>query len=109
MVSARPAAKWRRRSQAGTGCSARAARARSSGPRRTSPAWPTTHSQAALTPRGSAGDAVPSPRGAGELVLDQLEVGPGQLVQVALEGQGPVLGRPLADVVQAVRQLLRQH
>src|SRR5437763_4081088 len=77
----------------------------SRGPSRTAPARSTTASQARRTPSGSARDrprALLTP----ELVLDQLEVLLGELVDVALEGQRPVLGRPLAHVVQPVRQLL---
>src|SRR5262249_6851571 len=78
---------------------------RSNGPRRTSVACSTTSLEAARTPRGSAGDRA-GPLQAPDLVLDQPEVLLRQLVNVALEGEGPVLGRPLADVLQPVRQVL---
>src|SRR5439155_4718842 len=101
------ALKWRRRSQAGSGRSRSASSVGSNRPRRTSTARSTTCSQAARTPSGSGATArLHQP---GELLLDQAEVLLRKLVQVALEGQRPALGRPLADVFEAVGESLGRH
>src|SRR5262249_33726506 len=78
---------------------------RSSGPRRTSIASSTTDAQAIRTPRGSARDRAGALQAA-DLVLDQFEVFLRELVDVALEGERPVLRRPLAHVLQPVGEVL---
>src|SRR5436190_8961470 len=56
----------------------------------------------------SACEGFASSRAPGDLVLDDPEVRPRQGVDVALEGERPVLGRPLAHVVEPVGDLLRR-
>jgi len=53
------------------------------------------------------GGVLPAPH-TGHLGLDQLEVLLRELVDVSLEGEGPFLGRPLADIFEPVRQLAGQ-
>src|SRR5579864_2337599 len=50
-----------------------------------------------------------SPRAARDLVLEDRKIGSRQSVDVTLERERPVLGRPLPHVVEAVRELLRRH
>src|SRR5438034_2176843 len=59
--------------------------------------------------RPSAGEGFAAARAARDLVLDDREVSPGQGVDMALEGERPVLGRPLAYVVEPVGELFGRH
>src|SRR6266550_5806987 len=68
---------------------------------------PTTH-QAPLVSQmwRSAGERLAAAGAARDLVLDDAEVRSRQRVDVALERQRPVLGRPLSHVVEPVGELL---
>src|SRR6266446_1553996 len=57
----------------------------------------------------SARERFAAARAARDLVLDDAEVSPRQRVDVALEGERPVLGRPLPHVVEAVGDLFCRH
>src|SRR5205814_10210343 len=71
---------------------------------------PTTH-QAPLVSQmwRSAGERLAAAGAARDLVLDDAEVRSRQRVDVALERQRPVLGRPLSHVVEPVGDLLGRH
>src|SRR5207248_10974730 len=57
----------------------------------------------------SARERFAAARAARDLVLDDAEVSPRQRVDVALECQRPVLGRPFPHIVEAVGDLLGGH
>src|ERR1700694_2746781 len=57
----------------------------------------------------SAGEEPPAARAARDLVLDDCEVVAWQRVDMSLEGQGPMLGWPLAHVIETVGEVLGRN